>query len=79
MARLQRGNSFLNCQQHVEARHGMEEVQTMRPAAENAVQFGPKATNVYCQDCTCSECGIELERYEETTCQACCEKHEKEN
>ena len=44
--------------------------------AENAVQFGPKVTNVYCQACTCNECGIELEGYEETTCQVCCEKIE---
>ena len=47
--------------------------------AENAVQFGPRVTNVYCQACTCNECGSELERYEETTCQACCEKTERLN
>ena len=39
--------------------------------AEDAVQFGPRITNVYCMKCTCNECGESLEGWEEVTCESC--------
>ena len=43
---------------------------------EEPVTFGRGRTEVYCQKCTCNECGESLEGWEETTCEVCVRKHE---
>jgi len=47
--------------------------------AEEPVTFGTGSrVKVYCTECTCRDCGVELTRYEEQVCSDCMDKWEAE-